>query len=120
MNITGIWSYREDFEYGTSQGEVELTQSGEKVSGLFTFTEKVENNYEIDVKEKVEGTIADGKVSLESVEVTASQNGVIIDYLPNTFEVHLVAENKLVGSTYDSEAVCGVFVLERKPTTPTT
>lgn len=114
MNISGTWTYIEDFEYGKSEGEVEFTQDGNVVSGIFTFTEIVENDYKINVTEKVKGTMADGKLLLESFEVKALQNGRLIKYLPNTFEVHLVSEDKLVGSTYDNEDVCGVFVLERK------
>ncbi|MEN8116072.1 MAG: hypothetical protein ABFS16_03795 [Bacteroidota bacterium] len=113
MNISGTWKYNEDFGHGKSAGEVKLTQNGTEVTGIFTFTEKVENDYEINVVEKVRGTISEGKVLLESIEVTATQNGCSIDYLPNNFEVHLVSDNKLVGSTNDSEDVCGVFVLER-------
>ncbi len=114
MNITGNWTYKEDFEYGKSEGEVEIIQIGDEVTGVFTFTEEVENNYKIDVVESVKGTILDGKVLLESFEVTATQNHKPIDYLPNNFELHLISDNKLVGSTYDSEDVCGVFVMERK------
>lgn len=113
MNISGNWTYNEDFEYGNSVGEVELTQSGNEVSGVFSFTEAVENNYSIQVTEKVKGTIIDGKLLLESVEVKALQNGREISYLPNTFETHRITENQIIGSTYDSENVCGVFVLER-------
>nr|WP_321357544.1 hypothetical protein [uncultured Draconibacterium sp.] len=114
MNISGSWTYNEDFEYGNSVGEVELTQTGNEVSGVFSFTEAVENNYSIQVTEKVKGTITDGKLLLESVEVKAVQNGREISYLPNTFETHRITEKQIVGSTFDSEDVCGVFVLERK------
>ena len=91
MNISGIWTYKEDFGFGNSEGEAAATQVGDKVKG----------------------TIVDGKVLLENMEVTALQNNKAIDYLLNNFEVHRISENKLVGSTYDSEDVCGVFVLER-------
>lgn len=113
MNITGGWTYKEDFEYGKSEGQVEITQAGDEVTGVFTFTEEVKNDYKIDVIESVKGTILDGKVLLKSAEVTATQDNKRIDYLPNNFELHLVSDNKLVGSTYDSEDVCGVFVMER-------
>jgi len=113
MNITGVWLYNEDFEFGKSNGKVNLHQDGDKVSGIFTFTEEVENDYKIEVVEKVQGTIANRKVLLESIEVKALQNNKEIKYLPNCFDVFLVSENKLVGSTYDSEDVCGVFVMER-------
>ncbi|KJF42067.1 hypothetical protein [Draconibacterium sediminis] len=114
MNISGNWTYNEDFEYGNSVGEVELIQTGDEVSGIFSFTEEVKNNYSIQVTEKVKGTLADGKLLLESVEVKALQNGREISYLPNTFETHRITETQIIGSTYDSEDVCGVFVLERK------
>lgn len=113
MNITGTWTYKEDFEYGKSKGKVELNQVGDEVTGIFTFTEQVENDYKISVTEKTKGTILNGKVLLEILEVSALQNDKAIDYLPNNFEVHLMSENKLVGSTFDSDNVCGVFVLER-------
>lgn len=113
MNIKGKYTYKEDFALGKSEGTAELFQEEQEVSGIFIFTEEVENDYEIDVVEKVKGTISDGKVLLKSIEVTAKQNGKVIDYLPNNFELHLVSENKLVGSTFDSEDVCGVFVLKR-------
>lgn len=114
MNISGTWTYAEDFEYGNSEGEVELLQTGDEVNGVFTFTEEVENNYIINVTEKVKGTITNGKLLLKSTGVSAIQNDKEIDYLPNTFEVHHISEYKLVGSTFDTEDVCGVFVLERK------
>jgi hypothetical protein len=113
MNISGNWTYKEDFEFGNSEGEVKVTQDGNEVNAIFTFTEKVENNYEINVIESVKGFVSDKKVVLESQQVKATQNGKTIEYIPNNFEVYLVSENKLVGSTYDSEDVCGVFVMER-------
>ena len=113
MDISGKWSYIEDFDFGTSEGEVHLTQNGNLVSGIFTFTEEVKNDYRIDVEESVTGRIDNGKLLLESIAVKAMQDGEEITYLPNTFEVHLVSESKLVGSTFDSEEVCGVFVLKR-------
>lgn len=113
MDISGVWEYSEDFEFGTSVGEVEITQHGNEVSAVFRFTEEVKNDYKIEVVEKTQGTIAENKVLLKSIEVRATENDREISYLPNNFEVFLVAENKLVGSTYDSEDVCGVFVLER-------
>ena len=64
--------------------------------------------------EKTKGQIHDGKLLLKSTEVIAIQDGKEIDYLPNNFEVYLVSDEKLVGSTFDSENVCGVFVMERK------
>lgn len=114
MNISGKWNYKEDFEYGTSEGEAEFFQNQNIVNGIFKFIEKVENDYKIEVSESVTGIISEGKVLLQSIDVTALQNGKEIEYLPNSFEVFLVSENKLVGSTYDKDAVCGVFTLERR------
>uniref|UniRef100_UPI00321684D3 hypothetical protein n=1 Tax=uncultured Draconibacterium sp. TaxID=1573823 RepID=UPI00321684D3 len=114
MDISGIWAYSEDFEYGNSEGEVKISQTGNEVNAIFTFTEKVENDYEINVIEKVQGTIIKGKILLESSYVKATQNDREISYIPNTFEVHRILPDKIIGSTYDNENVCGVFVLDRK------
>jgi hypothetical protein len=113
MNITGNWTYSEDFEFGKSIGKAYLEQVDDNVKGTFSFIEEVEADYKIEVVEKVKGTISDGKVLLESIDVKAMQDGKEIAYLPNCFDVFLVSANKLVGSTYDSENVCGVFVMER-------
>ena len=114
MDLTGNWIYNEDFEFGSSIGEVQIVQTGKEISATFVFTEKVIDEYEIEVQEKVKGLIADNKVLLKSVEVQAKQDGRLIDYLPNNCVIQYISENKLVGSTYDSENVCGVFVMERK------
>ena len=113
INISGTWTYKEDFEFGKSEGKVEIIHNKNKVFATFSFTEEVENDYRIKVVEKTEGTISVDTVLLESTEVTAIQDGRKIDYLPNHFEVHLVSKNRLVGSTYDKENVCGVFVMEK-------
>jgi len=114
MNITGTWSYTEDFEFGKSIGKAELKQMGDNVTGIFSFTEEVENEYKINVTESVKGRISGGEMLLKSTKVTAMHNQNEVNYLPNSFHVHLVSENMLVGSTYDSENVCGVFVMERE------
>ncbi len=114
MNVTGMWKYKEDFEFGNSVGEVRLVQMDDTIFGEFNFTEIVEDDYEIVVFERLKGKIFEGKATLESIEVLAKENGKIVDdYIPNNFELHLVSENKLVGSSYDAENVCGVFTLER-------
>ncbi|MGQ1788462.1 hypothetical protein [Saccharicrinis sp. GN24d3] len=113
MDISGTYKYTEDFEYGNSEGTVELYQTNKEVSGVFTFTETVKNTYKIEVNEKVKGTISGNKLLLESVEVRAIQDGKAIEYLPNTFEIQHISENKLVGSTFDTEDICGVFVLDK-------
>ncbi|MCK5781742.1 MAG: hypothetical protein KAH10_04095 [Flavobacteriales bacterium] len=113
MNVTGKWRYKEDFEFGYSEGEVRLVQIENSLYGEFDFIEKVEDDYEIVVFEKVKGKISEGKVLLESTEVVAKESGREVDYIPNTFELHLVSNDKLVGSTYDADNVCGVFTLER-------
>lgn len=112
MNISGTWNYSEDFEFGKSFGKAELKQNDTEISGVFTFTEEVQGDYRIEVSEHVKGYLKDGKVDLKSTKVTAKQNGNPIHYLHNTFEIKHISENRLVGSTYDSEGVCGVFVLE--------
>jgi hypothetical protein len=113
MDISGKWTYKEDFDYGKSIGEVDFVQAKNEVIGLFTFTESVEELYTIEVSEKVKGTIKDGKLLLNSIEVKALEDSAVVEYSSNNYEIYLSSENKLAGSTYDDDEVCGVFVMER-------
>jgi hypothetical protein len=113
MDLTGNWNYSEDFEFGNSKGECKITQENNSVFAEFHFTEQVSGDYKIDVYEKTKGEIIDGKLLLESIEVLATDGEKNIGYLPNTYELHLVSDKKLVGSTFDDEIVCGVFVLDK-------
>ena len=53
MNIAGTWTYKEEFEYGFSEGKAEFSQKGNEVTGMFNFFEKVATDYEIQVFENV-------------------------------------------------------------------
>ncbi len=113
MNLTGNWSYSEDFGAGNSTGEVILKQVEDKLYADFSFVEEIDGDYRIEVQEKLEGEIKNSEVLLKSMEVIARNKNGIIKYLANSFEVHIVSENKLVGSSFDTDNVCGVFIMER-------
>lgn len=113
MNIEGTWTYHEDFEYGTSTGMVKLTQKGNEVEALFSFTEQVEDDYCIKVEEQARGGVKGNKLVLKSLRCEAYQGDRPIEYLPNNYEIYLTSATRLVGSTYDEANVCGVFVLEK-------
>ena len=113
MNLSGNWKYSEDFGAGNSVGEVLLLQKDEMLYAEFSFVEQIEGDYRIEVFEKLQGKIEDNKVLLESIEVIAKNSNGIIKYLPNSFEVHIMSDNKLVGSSFDEDNVCGVFTMER-------
>ncbi len=113
-NLSGKWSYSEDFGMGNSSGEVILFHDGNTLTAEFVFTEKVDNGYEIRVEETAIGEIIDGKAILESSEVNAwNKEGELVKYLPNNFEINIMSETKIVGSTYDQDLVCGVFIMNK-------
>jgi len=113
MNLTGNWKYSEDFGAGNSVGEVVLLQKDEMLYAEFNFVEQIDGDYRIEVFEKLHGEIKENKVLLESIEVIARNSEGEIKYMPNSFDVHIVSENKLVGSSFDADNVCGVFTMER-------
>lgn len=114
MDITGKWTYNENFDFGESVGLAELVQNGEVVSGVLYYIETVEGDYEIEVEEHVKGSITEKRLVLNSISVCAKEKGVEVEYNPNVFDIHLSSETKIVGSTYDKEGVCGVLVMEKK------
>lgn len=113
-DLSGKWKYSEDFGQGTSIGEVVLFHNDNTLKAEFVFTEKVDNGYEIHVEESAIGEIIYGKSLLESSAVKAwNKEGELVKYLPNNFEINIISDSKIVGSTYDQDLVCGVFVMEK-------
>ncbi len=113
-DLNGKWNYSEDFGMGNSIGEVTLFHNDNTLKAEFVFTEKVDNGYEIRVEETCIGEIADGKAVLESSEVKAwNKEGELVKYLPNNFEMNIMSGTKIVGSSYDQDLVCGVFIMNK-------
>ncbi|QKG81064.1 hypothetical protein [Tenuifilum thalassicum] len=113
-NITGKWTFNEEFECGTDKGFAYLEQNGERVVGYLEYEECIEDESPFMVRQMVEGTIKGNKIYLKGVEVLSPEGEPLPNYNLDTLEGTYTHEKKIVGHSYDSEDICGVFVMSRE------
>ncbi len=112
-NITGTWIYSEDFGFGNDKGKAVLKQDGKKVTGAFEYTERIDDEEPFEVRQMIEGDFDGELLEIKGVSVELSE-GCDIVYNLDEWEGRLTEEGKIVGSSFDAEGLCGVFVLERE------
>ncbi len=112
-SLTGKWIFTEEFECGTDKGFAYLEQSGENLVGYLEYEECIEDEEPFLVRQKVEGTIKGNKVLLKGVEAQHPDGKPIPDYNLDVLEGTYTHEKRIVGHSYDSEDICGVFVMTR-------
>lgn len=113
-DLSGNWNFKEDFGFGEDKGTVEIIQIGDKIEGVFEYTEYIEDEKPFTVKQPVEGSF-DGtnfKVEGKSVEITTPEKS--IEYHLDTWEGILNSQNQIVGHSHDGKGCFGVFVLDKK------
>jgi hypothetical protein len=112
-NITGRWSFREDFGFGKDEGFAELTQTGDKVTGFVVFTERIEGDQPFRVEQEVVGEFDGTNLKLTAIKVEILDAEEPIEYHLDNWEGILNAQDQLVGHSYDNEDTFGVFLMER-------
>ncbi|MGQ1784157.1 MULTISPECIES: hypothetical protein [unclassified Saccharicrinis] len=112
MNLSGKWSFKEEFDFGKDEGEVVLTQAGNRVYGILGFTEFIEDEIPFKVKCHLDGRLEGNKIKFEVVGVELSSTETL-EYFPEKREGIINANGQIVGSSEDEQGVCGVFVMER-------
>lgn len=112
-NLTGKWNFTEEFECGIDRGFAILEHNGDKITGYLEYEECIEDEEPFMVRQMVEGTIHGNSVVLRGVEVLYPDGKPIPNYNLDILEGTYTHEKKIVGHTYDSEDVCGVFVMTR-------
>jgi hypothetical protein len=111
--IAGKWSFVEEFECGNDKGFAILTQEGRRITGYLEYEECVEDEPPFFVRQYVEGTITRNHIHLEGVRACDAHGNPMDDYNLDTLEGTYTLEGKIVGHSFDSEDVCGVFVMVR-------
>lgn len=114
QDISGEWKFSEEFECGTDDGIAYFEQNGNAITGYLEYIEKIEDEEPFDVRQEVSGELAGHQITLQGVKATAKDGSELKGYNLDTLEGTLTHEGKIVGHSFDSEDICGVFVLKRK------
>jgi len=113
-DISGRWKFTEEFECGLDNGIAFFTQNGNVITGYIEYQETIEDEMPFFVRQEVSGTIHENHVNLKGVKALSPDGSIIDDYNLDTMEGTLTHEGKIVGHSFDSKDICGVFVLERE------
>lgn len=114
QNISGKWKFSEEFERGMDIGFAYLIQNDDTISGYLEYRESVDDDDVFVVRQEVSGTINGCKITIKGIKAFSPEGTVIKDYNLDTLEGTLTHEGKIVGHSYDSEDICGVFVLVKE------
>lgn len=110
-NITGRWSFNEDFGFGKDEGFAEFTQNGDKLSGVVVYTERIDDETPFRVQQDVEGSFDGENFSVTGTKVELLDCEKQFEYNLDTWEGVLNAQNQIVGHSYDNHDCFGVFIM---------
>ena len=113
-NISGKWKFSEEFECGMDKGLAFFAQNDIAITGYLEYEESIEDEVPFMVRQEISGTIHGNRINLKGVKALNLDGSTINDYNLDTLEGTLTHEGKIVGHSFDSEDICGVFVLSRE------
>jgi len=113
MDLTGRWSFSEDFGYGINEGEMNLKQENNSLSGEMTFTETIEGEDPFTIHCLVQGSTTDTEVTLETLQHTIIAGDKTTEYLSETIQGIINSQGQIVGTCCDQDDVEGVFLFQR-------
>ena len=112
-DISGRWIFSEEFDCGTDNGFADIEQHGNHLSACFEYEECIDEEEPFTIRQHYTGTIDHNRITLVGQRVTDTNNIPFEAYNPDTLEGTYTSEGKIVGHSYDSANICGVFILTR-------
>ncbi len=113
INLSGKWSYRENYDYGYSKGELIIEQKGKDIKGKIIFTDYVDGESPYMIQESVKGKIEGEHIRLEAIDFDIIDADHDIVYMLDNWYGVLVDENTIIGTSLDRQEIEGDFVFKR-------
>lgn len=117
-DVSGRWTFFEEFDFGTDRGFAEFQQEGNTLRGILEYEECIDDEEPFMIRQYYEGTIEGDRINLHGVRTTGLNNEPFENYNLDTLEGTYTSEGKIVGHSFDCQNICGVFVMTRKPPQP--
>ena len=112
-NLSGRWIFSEDFGIGNDLGVMELIEKSGVLEGELEFTETIEDEAPFSIRLKVSGKRNGRGVKFEAISVLWLHAEEPMSYNLDCWEGIINPQGIIVGSSIDTENVCGVFTLRR-------
>ena len=113
LNLAGKWRYNEDYGYGLANGELHLSQDGNKVQGRIIITDNLHNEESFMIQEFVEGVIIDNKIIIDAVEWDIIHSEKEIIYELDSWNGDIVSEELIQGKSMDDQGIEGRFEFKK-------
>ena len=113
IDISGRWSFTENFGYGTDNGYADLEQDGTHLTGTLQFVEQIEGEETFIVRQEIYGNISGRIISLKSKTCEILFNNQDIVYELDTWKGEINDDGKISGNSIDEEGTTGSFMMER-------
>lgn len=112
QDISGQWTFSEDFGFGKDKGFARLMQEGERICGIVEFTEYIEGDTPFTVRQEVEGSFDGVNLIMQSINCQILESAEPLVYHPDRWEGILNSQGQLVGCSDDGEGTYGVFLMQ--------
>ena len=109
INLSGKWKYKEDYGYGLANGELHISQEGNKIQGRIIFTDNIHEEKEFMIQEFVEGVVLESKIVIDAIawDVIHSENEII--YELDSWCGDIVSSELIRGESIDKQGIEGKF-----------
>jgi hypothetical protein len=111
-DLTGAWKLTEEYEFGSTQGDLYLLQSGNQLSGLVRIEDQMDDGTKLLLEQTISGQVQGDAVYLAGTSVRALK-GWIHDYELDCWDGVLNDRDTIVGVSEDLAGTSGAFILER-------
>ncbi len=113
MNLSGKWSFSEDFSFGKDEGVAELFHVNDEIKGKLTFAESIEGEDVFSICCEIEGKIDNNQIIFNTTSFEVLESSEPITYYPEVREGIINMHGQIVGSSEDTQGVCGVFIMKK-------
>jgi hypothetical protein len=112
IDLSGTWELRENYEMGSTTGVLNLSQSGNLLSGTVTVYDKLDDGDEYILQQEVQGLIQGKNISLTGIKVRILK-GDPDDYELDKWMGNIENSNLISGYSEDRDGISGKFTLTR-------
>ena len=114
MNLSGHWSFCENFDFGCDYGIAVLRQKGNIITGTFVYVEHIFDEGEFTISVDVRGSVFEDQIAFEGIACR------VIDPVEEAFEYYfddrtgvIVDYDRIEGTSDDDQGVEVHFTLIR-------
>ncbi|MBS2097277.1 hypothetical protein [Carboxylicivirga linearis] len=113
MDLTGQWSFFEQFEAGFDMGYALLKQDGNKITGSLIYTEYIYDDGQFMIDIEVAGELDNNQLLLKGVCYTVLESPYEIEYCLDDRIAEISDPYRIEGHSVDDQDLEGRFVLRR-------